>query len=275
MKQKYVSFIIIPPNQESWNFSLSVRTLWIVGSCFFVFSFVTVLSMISLGYLVESIQTVKQLQNQNRQLKTEQEKIVLLQEELTRSKHKLGQIYSLMGIDTTMTKEKAGTSAPILASMGDIGSMNNGQVADEQFSSQEVKNAIYQLKNAQKQVPSIWPTSGIVSQKFRWNESYSNKHPGIDIATSEGTPVVATADGYVVMADWDNALGNTIMIDHKNGFSTLYGHNSRLLVANGAAVTRGQIIALSGNTGKSSAPHLHYEVRKSGNPVNPDEYLTN
>lgn len=113
----------------------------------------------------------------------------------------------------------------------------------------------------QKSLPSnlIWPTEGIVSQGFR-----KYQHEGIDIAGASGTPVVAAASGTVVKAGWNEwGLGNAVVVEHPDGTVTVYGHNSRLLVKQGQQVNQGQVIAEMGTTGNSTAPHLHFEVRKN------------
>lgn len=94
-------------------------------------------------------------------------------------------------------------------------------------------------------------------------------HYGIDIAASYGTPIRAAADGVVVFSGWRRAYGNTIIIDHGDGLATLYAHCSRLLVSEGSVVKQGQVIALIGSTGLSTGPHLHFEVRRYGEPFNP------
>jgi murein DD-endopeptidase MepM/ murein hydrolase activator NlpD len=125
--------------------------------------------------------------------------------------------------------------------------------------------------------PSIWPASGEVTSSFGWRNSPwgdgRELHPGIDLATSEGTPIVATADGKVVNSGWSGGYGNIIQIEHGNGIETIYGHNSRILANIGESVRKGQVIAYSGNTGRSTGPHLHYEIRVNGTPVDPMSFL--
>lgn len=122
--------------------------------------------------------------------------------------------------------------------------------------------------------PSIWPARGDVSSPYglRWNGS--DFHPGIDIANDMGTPILATADGIVTTAGWnDGGYGNMVDIDHGNGIMTRYGHAMQVAVTPGQQVRRGQVIAYMGSTGFSTGPHVHYEVRIHGNAVNPAAYL--
>ena len=129
--------------------------------------------------------------------------------------------------------------------------------------------------------PSIWPTSGDVTSRFGSRSSPfsiggggdSDWHAGIDIANSTGTPVVATADGEVAWGEWSAGYGNLVEINHGNGITTLYGHNSQIIVHAGQAVKKGQVIAYMGSTGNSTGPHVHYEVKVNGTDVNPERFL--
>jgi murein DD-endopeptidase MepM/ murein hydrolase activator NlpD len=98
-------------------------------------------------------------------------------------------------------------------------------------------------------------------------------HAGIDISVPTGTPVRAAQEGTVVFAGYNGAYGKVVKLDHAHGFSTLYAHNSRLLVYVGQSIEAGQVICLSGSTGRSTGPHLHFEVHKDGWPVDPLPYL--
>ncbi|MDI6871349.1 MAG: M23 family metallopeptidase [Bacillota bacterium] len=112
-----------------------------------------------------------------------------------------------------------------------------------------------------------WPTRGWLSSRFglRWGRM----HEGIDIATSWGRQVVASAPGRVEFAGWRSGYGRLVILDHGRGTHTWYAHNSRLLVRPGQQVERGEVIALSGSSGSSTGPHLHFEVRVNGRPQNP------
>ena len=126
-------------------------------------------------------------------------------------------------------------------------------------------------------VPSSWPVGrfeSVVTQEFETlSGTVQRGHSGIDIAATEGAIVSATADGRVVFAGDDDVLGLVISIDHFGAYLTRYGHNSALLVRPGEAVRKGQPIALVGNTGKSTGPHLHYEIWQRGTVRNPRKFL--
>jgi len=99
------------------------------------------------------------------------------------------------------------------------------------------------------------------------------KHNGIDFGSGRGTEIYAASNGKVVLAEFNSSFGNYIVIEHKDGQSTAYAHLDRLSISKGDVVSKGQIIGYSGSTGRSTGPHLHYEVRTNGVPVNPKDYL--
>jgi murein DD-endopeptidase MepM/ murein hydrolase activator NlpD len=117
----------------------------------------------------------------------------------------------------------------------------------------------------------IWPVQGTITSYFgmRWGRM----HEGIDIGAPEGTPIVAAAGGTVNYAGWEGGYGNLTVIDHGNGLATAYGHQSRIIVSSGQTVAQGQVIGYVGSTGHSTGPHLHFEVRVNGTPVDPLGYL--
>jgi murein DD-endopeptidase MepM/ murein hydrolase activator NlpD len=117
----------------------------------------------------------------------------------------------------------------------------------------------------------IWPVNGPITSPFgpRWG----GFHPGIDIGVPEGTPIHAAAAGTVIYCSWEDGYGNLVVIDHHNGLATAYAHQSKIEVSCGQDVTQGQEIGLTGCTGYCLGPHLHFEVRVDGNPVDPLGYL--
>lgn len=126
-------------------------------------------------------------------------------------------------------------------------------------------------------LPSRWPVRGSVNSEFGrraspWTQSVEF-HSGLDIKAQIGTPVHAPAAGTVVIAGPAHEYGNAVMLDHGQDIKTLYGHLSKVSVRPGQKVERGTLLAHSGNTGRSSGPHLHYEIFVKGQPVNPRAYL--
>ncbi|HSP32869.1 MAG TPA: peptidoglycan DD-metalloendopeptidase family protein [Thermoanaerobaculia bacterium] len=127
--------------------------------------------------------------------------------------------------------------------------------------------------------PSIAPVRGILTDGFGGRSDPFTGEPGthnaVDISSAVGQAVRAPADGLVVKSEWANGYGNVIYLSHGYGFSTRYGHLSSFKVHPGDHVKRGDIIGYVGSTGRSTGPHLHYEVRLNNNPVNPLEYILN
>ncbi|HXH28490.1 MAG TPA: M23 family metallopeptidase, partial [Candidatus Polarisedimenticolia bacterium] len=153
-----------------------------------------------------------------------------------------------------------------------------GEVADGQESS--LAELVTALEGKHKHLassPSIWPAKGWLTSRFGYRISpFTNRrqfHAGLDIAAAAGTEVVAPAEGVVVFAGKRGPMGNSIIIDHGYGVRTQYGHAEKLLVAKGQHVERGDRIALIGNTGRSTGPHLHYVVQVNGKTRDPLDYI--
>ena len=127
--------------------------------------------------------------------------------------------------------------------------------------------------------PSVWPTKGWISSRFGYRISpFTNErefHRGLDICTRIGAPIVAPADGVISSVGRDYTMGKMLLINHGYGLRTRYGHLSKILVKKGQYIKRGQKIGLVGNTGRTTGPHLHYEVHLNRVPVNPLRYILN
>lgn len=137
------------------------------------------------------------------------------------------------------------------------------------------KSLWYWLENT---TPSVWPVQGRLSSSFgKRSDPFSGEgafHPGVDLRSRRGTPVVAAADGLVTESGWGGQYGKRVILDHgPNSLSTHYAHLSEFFVRAGEIVRRGQVIGRAGGTGRATSPHLHYEVRFKGTPVNPYRYL--
>lgn len=117
----------------------------------------------------------------------------------------------------------------------------------------------------------VLPAMGIISSHFGWRRG--KFHHGTDIAAETGTPIKAAKAGKVTFAGWRSVYGKTVIIDHGNEMSTLYGHASKILVQKGEGVRRGQVIAKVGSTGNATGPHLHFEVRQKDKCLNPVRFL--
>lgn len=141
----------------------------------------------------------------------------------------------------------------------------------------DISRYIETKRQMYRATPRGWPAEGNLTSRygvrvdpFLQTEEF---HPGLDISGTVGTPVRATADGRVLLAGWHSGYGNLIVLQHDFGYTTRFGHNSKLLVKNGQTVKRGQVIALMGQTGRASGPHCHYEVWRYEHRLNPYGYV--
>lgn len=158
-------------------------------------------------------------------------------------------------------------------------------VKDETYrrlaSFQEISWYISNQRSFYQATPNMWPTAGQVTSLFGYRFAPTQRvdgelgeyHQGIDIANNPDTLIYATADGTVRHASWSRGYGQMVLIDHGYGLTTLFAHTSKTLVKEGERVSRGQVIAYMGTTGRSTGAHLHYEVWKNGRPVNPMAFL--
>jgi murein DD-endopeptidase MepM/ murein hydrolase activator NlpD len=153
-----------------------------------------------------------------------------------------------------------------------------GRIADQRLLS--LDELVLQLEDKSQKLassPAVWPTQGWLTSRFGQRISpFTGKrqfHAGIDIAGAAGSDVIATADGKVVFSGNKGPMGKTVIVDHGFGVRTHYGHNQEVLVKKGQQVTRGEKLALLGNSGRSTGPHLHYTVEMKGKAVNPLDYI--
>jgi murein DD-endopeptidase MepM/ murein hydrolase activator NlpD len=156
-----------------------------------------------------------------------------------------------------------------------------GHMRDLQAQSAALAAAIQAAQGSASAVPApsaaasaagfIWPVHGSLTSGFGWR--WGRMHEGIDLAVASGTPVVSAAAGTVIVAGWMGGYGNLVVVDHGGGMATAYGHNTSVTVGVGQQVAQGQLIAYSGNTGHSTGPHVHFEVRVNGAAVDPLGYL--
>lgn len=160
----------------------------------------------------------------------------------------------------------------------------NGYVSVERLSQKDsfdVKGIDFDRLNMDERrtifnsIPSLQPVAGFLARGFDASSLLAAAHLGVDIAAPTGKAVLAPADGVVMFSDWTVDGGNVLIIKHGLGFMSIYKHNERNMVRQLERISKGQVIALLGNTGKiSSGPHLHYEIWKNNMPVNPLNYIT-
>ena len=260
--QKQLSVLVIPDDgSKTLEFKLNYPMLWGMG-VLLAFLLCMVLAGVVFFWQAQYWEhTARAQELDNTRLRAEVARVDELAQMVTRMKAWDQQLRSVL-------------SAQIdLPPVQEVQSEVVAQVAAMSVQSQGIQSSDLDMR----WVPSGWPVSpavGWVTREFEATKGlFKNQHAGIDIAATQGTPVQATADGLVIFADIDPVLGYMVIVDHGGFYATRYGHNSALLVNEGEHVRRGQHIALVGNSGQSSGPHLHYEVIEDGRVRNPREFL--
>lgn len=140
-----------------------------------------------------------------------------------------------------------------------------------------LEDTLAQIRAVEEVLPQMWPVEGVLTSPFGYRRSPFTRewkfHGGIDLGVPQGTPILVTGDGLVTFSGWDGGHGMMIEVDHGSGVATRYCHASQLLVEAGDGVVAGDMIALSGSTGMSTGPHLHYEIHFDGERADPLDYL--
>jgi len=181
-------------------------------------------------------------------------------------------------IDMDELIEKNDTQTALNYLSGDISELK--EIAGQQkVSFIEIDKYLREQSSILSSTPSIWPVKGWITSGYGYRTSpftgLRKMHEGIDIVAKSGTPVIAPAAGVVVKARREGGFGNFVEIKHGYGLVTRFGHNSKLLVKAGDRVKRGQVVSKVGSTGRSTGPHLHYEILLNGVPINPMNYIIN
>jgi len=300
-KQEYFTFMFLPgPNKRVRTLSISKSVLKSVFLSLFgviVLSFYLIYEYNDVKDKVWELQTVREeLMQQKAQVQSfalnlldYKRQMFLLRDLDTKLRRavslgprdKAQQLLGIGGPDelglqnlTTLGEKKQGEA---LKEMHQELTQLKGAASKQEASLQMLIEYFEDKRSLYASTPSVWPVRGWVTSPFGSRNSpftgVQTFHEGIDIAAQTGTPVTAPADGLVIKAAFSSGYGNVVEISHGYGIKTLYGHNSRFNVKEGQRVKRGDIISYVGDTGSSTGPHLHYEVRLNGLPVNPVKYL--
>ncbi|GAP97520.1 murein hydrolase activator EnvC family protein [Leptolyngbya sp. NIES-2104] len=148
-----------------------------------------------------------------------------------------------------------------------------GELIQRRIAEERAKNGIVILGTGQFNLPSDGPITSGFGYRTHPILGYQRFHAGVDFGADYGAPILAADRGTVIFAGWYGGYGNTVILDHGNGITTMYAHAQELSVSEGETVERGKAIAATGSTGLSTGPHLHFEVRENGEPVDPMNYL--
>jgi murein DD-endopeptidase MepM/ murein hydrolase activator NlpD len=268
-----VQLIVIPENgARTYTFRVRRSIIYMIVTAL-------VLLAVLFGYMVVFHQALLskairagRLERENDILRNQAMKIAELEEELVRLSAARQHLYEIAGL----TMEPPGGDGVSPASESILLPLETAaQVsltsAEDPFS---ISAALDTAGAERSSIPTLWPVRGWITAEFnKGRPGGEGRHLGMDIAASQGTAILAAAKGRVSLSGWDQNLGLVVVVDHMNGLNTLYGHCLKVLVQVGDEVSQGQAIAHLGNTGRSSAPHLHFEIRESGTPVDPRGYL--
>jgi murein DD-endopeptidase MepM/ murein hydrolase activator NlpD len=262
-----LTFMIVPEGSERiFSRKISVRLfklIIILASIWILF-----LVGITVIYARLSVQASKSvmLQDENKHLREYFTRVIDIEKSFKRNQELTARLAEMAGVDLESLNGQPRINFDSIAPPS--------RVQSSPAITPEVESLMSPEQLLQSHIPHGRPLFGWITRPFSADEdSDDGKHTGIDFAVKEGTAVSATASGTVSFAGWDEYLGNLVVIDHGNGYLTSYGHNREILVKKEEKVTRGEVIALSGNTGRSTAPHLHYEIMKDGAPIDPAPYL--
>ena len=212
-------------------------------------------------------------------VKRNEEIFAQLEEAVELSVKPLDDMFAKVGVDSdklleTVRQGYEGTGGP-LTPMG-YSSRGNAAISESEARANEVVVSLGKVNNYRIAVSKL-PLAMPVKSAFRFTSGYGQRwgraHQGIDLAGPVGTPIYATGDGVVTFAGWQRGYGNLIKIQHAVGTETRYGHLSKIGVKAGQKVSRNSLIGAMGNTGRSTGPHLHYEVRVDGKAVNPMSFI--
>ncbi len=254
------------------KFKLSFFTSKLIaGILGFLVIFVVVLSILQGRLLYEEI-VGKSLKQENERLRRYNAKVEKLEKELQEYKKFVIRVAQLAGVPYQAQAKNQLTNYA-----ENMPSPDEEMVAfteEKDKAPPLISDSITIQGDSLRHIPTGKPIEGWITQRFSMNlPGFGGMHPGIDFAAKIGTEVRATADGIVIFSGWDDIYGNLVAVDHGNGYVSYYGHNSKNLVNRGDSVHRGEVIALSGNTGRSSAPHLHYEIRKDDVAIDPENLM--
>lgn len=279
-KKKLYTVMFVPDdNGKTYYFRVNKNILYSLVFFLIVFALGIIALVIKTGEIGAKLQFTYSLLNEKRRLNEENEKlkkVVKRIESIEQSTAYLKRLASTIGergleIPVSQTaydnKETIFAEDSLDAFIVDLRT-NESEVYKQLEIADATREDLY------TSIPNISPVDGWITKKFiKDNQNPSINHLGVDFAAQKGTPIRSTAPGIVEEVVNDTYFGLIITIKHKFGFMTRYGHCMQTLVSKGDMVERGQTIALLGNTGTSSAPHVHYEILKDGKNVDPMKYM--
>lgn len=283
-RQRLISILLIPDdNAEPYSFRLS----WTKAKMFMVIAGILALHLIggAIGYyqFFKVSNENAELERSNTRLLEDNKRVYRLSAQLEAMDRDQGKIMSLLGVDnhTSSRTTMNASILPNVAAASEPSLDEETPMPPSVTTDKEIESAgrllVPNVKESSRyptNMPTLLPAQGLLSEAFSQDWKFPMQaHTGIDIAGKRGSVVVAAGSGFVVFAGWHKDLGNLVIIHHGDDLFSYYGHNDRLLVREKRYVKRGDPIALLGSTGRSSGPHLHFEISQAGQSIDPRAYI--
>ncbi len=292
--KRYYTFMIIPSSTARTKkivlSNKTIRFFFTTFSIFFIAFFLIFLDWLRTSYAKLELKRLKaESVKQKERIRMYEDLTKELQEKINSFKSYTEKLNVFAGLQSPYALKEVGSGG---ANRNDIGTILSSSIQKPALENPEIiKKAASEVEQNLKildqffkdqslrlsSLPSIWPTRGYLSGFFgNRRDPFTGKiefHSGLDISTQLGNKVFATANGIVIAAEYRKGYGNIVIIDHGFGFSTLYAHLSKICVKEAQKVKRWDVIGYVGTTGKSTGPHLHYEVRRYNQSVNPLDFI--
>jgi murein DD-endopeptidase MepM/ murein hydrolase activator NlpD len=260
MRQRHVTIVVHNDGDlNSRQYRVPLRLVQLGKWAAITVAILVVLFFAFAGPLARNAARVPGLDREVARLRAENSRVQQLAAALNRAEANYQELRQILGAKAPAAPRSSGTAA---------GNPATGMRAVAIRATPPAAPPRYELGSSE---PSHWPIDvpGFVTRGQVRSGDVVESHPGIDIAVPAGTPVRASGGGTVKAAGYDSDYGLFVLLRHPSGYETMYGHASRLIVAEGDDVQAGQVIALSGNSGRSTAPHLHFEIRRDGKSLDP------
>lgn len=289
MAKRLNTVIIVPHTKANFiKFSFSTRFLVFAGCGIAVASILSALAIAYAGSTVGRRAAVNQLESENQDLvqvnQQLEDTLATIQGRLDEFEERTSQLALAAGMDLALTSSVGDSGQSLRSSAGGpydrVPDDPETLLGQSEWIEQRLGGVATQLEEQDRlfsSTPTMAPVVGVITDGFgHRRDPFTGRrafHRGLDLSARRGTPILAPADGVVVFAGRNGGMGKMVRISHGFGFVTAYGHLDAISVEPGDEVRRGQAIGQLGNTGRSTGPHLHYEVYQEGQPVNPLYYI--